>query len=232
MTRILSARVSMLCFCCGLLVACAQRIPPLPDDSQTPALAVVVASEQELRRYDLSAGDINPRLTLVSSDPAAVSNGLIAVLSEKAEKRRVRAGHVAVCAPQLAKTVCWAYPSPDGRFVVLGFEDPLCEAPRTAELMNAEHVKVIEISAIGALDDVWWTPDSRHLVILDRDERYSLTPFGLLAALAGHPVPLNTYWLRIFDACTGTERRTLVAEDLPRTSAILSTNTAFGERSR
>lgn len=103
----------------------------------------------------------------------------------------------------------WAKTSPDGRYAVIGLEDPRSWPTRTAllvEIGKTATVRDVSVSGWGdSVADTQWSSHSRHLAVLQSRERWSKAPLAFLLAVLGHPTPLKSFSVRIVDVRTRNE---------------------------
>ena len=65
-----------------------------------------------------------------------------------------------------------------------------------------------------SISDFCWLLDFSGLVILESTERWSKSPLGMLGASLGHPIPLDSFSIRIIDTRSRHERRIPLVTDL------------------
>lgn len=95
----------------------------------------------------------------------------------------------------------WVSPSPDGKRIIVGFEDPLFDVMRNLVVLEAGSLKKIReftYSGSNYILDVEWSSDSQVVAILQTKERYNLAPLHLLYWLSGHGVLFETISVKLF----------------------------------
>jgi hypothetical protein len=45
-----------------------------------------------------------------------------------------------------------------------------------------------------SISDLAWERDSQSVVVVEASERFSVSPLGILAAIAGHPIPHSAFY--------------------------------------
>jgi len=72
------------------------------------------------------------------------------------------------------------------------------------------------------INDVAWSSNSQVLMIVETEERTAKNPKALLSAAAGHPVPVNSFYLTTVDISTGTKRKIKVLADIEYGLAVFA----------
>lgn len=193
----------------------------LPANSQqSPAPAapfVMIADYEKLKTYRIETSG----KPLLLSD-AANTNALAIVLKEKDKKERLRMASSSKWQKPRAQRSYWAEPSPDGKHIVLGHEDPMCNVLCSISILDSATSTIVKELHLPAIQDVYWMPDSSVLLILEAEERYSKSPRGILFGLSGHPIPKATLWIRTLDLRSMNEQRELLARDIKYGTGVMS----------
>lgn len=119
----------------------------------------------------------------------------------------------------------WINVSPDGNYLIAGFQDPSLDVRKNAIVMRTSDRKILKEVYLGwgwGLSDADWSSDSKFLVMLESKERWSKSLKGLLYILLSHPIPLKTFYLTIVDVRSGATSRHLLVEDIAYGEGILS----------
>jgi hypothetical protein len=125
--------------------------------------------------------------------------------------------------------------SPDGRFIAYGthrdssptYEDRDPEGKKievtrdpyfpteTLSLVDVETGKVMWRARLAdRVQDLTWARNSDKIVVLEKSGRVGLWPWELLFALAGHPVPYDTFSMEWFDRSGVSSGSTVVVRGL------------------
>ena len=119
----------------------------------------------------------------------------------------------------------WVEFSPDCKWALVGFDHARFDVMRsitfgrTSPWQRNGEMNLKEFNFILA---VAWSPDSRYLLIVETEERYSKSPLALLSGLAGHPVPLETLYLTKIDIQSNKRSRTRFLTDFPYATVATS----------
>jgi len=120
------------------------------------------------------------------------------------------------------KPIKWANLSPDNNYALVGFQDPSFENMYSAALMRVSDRHILyEIKVSGSIHDSLWSHDSKMIAILESTEYMKKTPWGLLAALTGHPIKIQTFFVRAVDPISQRETRIKIVEGIENASALL-----------
>lgn len=183
---------------------------------------VEIVNYVQVAKYRIN-GENSPILLSTSPRTADSQDSLGQISMSISATRRARAYEATLLSAQYGRNIKWANSSPDKRFVLVGFEDPSIESMTTANLIRISDFSVIlQVKSEGIIRDSLWSPDSKSLAILESTERMSKTPWGLFAAISGHPIELQTFYVRFLDlAPPYNEKRVKVATDIENASAEL-----------
>ena len=154
----------------------------------------------------------------------ANTNALAIVLKEKDKKERLRTALSSKWQKPRVQKSYWAEPSPDGKHIVLGHEDPMCNVLCSISILDSATSTSVKELHLPMIQDVHWMPDSNVLLILEAEERYSKSPRGILFVLTGHPIPKVTLWIRTIDLRSMNEQRELLARDIEYGTGLISSN--------
>ncbi|MCL2310825.1 MAG: hypothetical protein FWC42_11285 [Proteobacteria bacterium] len=119
----------------------------------------------------------------------------------------------------------WAVFSPDCKSVLRGFNGPYDVPYEITYGASRPWVQagITKLRDSNYINDVAWSSDSRVLMIVETEERTAKNPKALLSAFAGHPVPVNNFYLTTIDLGAGTKRRTKVLADVEYGVAVFTT---------
>jgi hypothetical protein len=110
--------------------------------------------------------------------------------------------------------------SPNGQFVL-----HLSEGRRGKNekmmIMTAASEEIASIPLQCRTEDVDWSPDSRHIAVICVEERFGYLPWELVFLALGHPIPYDTFHLRIYDLNGRLEATRLIARNVRYGSADL-----------
>lgn len=152
-------------------------------------------------------------------------------LERRREERRQAAKNFKF---RFTEAVKWVNPSPDGRYLLVGFEDPRLEVMSRAIALRASNFEPLKewkfkFWSRGYIEDSEWSSDSRVLAVLETSERWSLAPRDLLFALAGHAALLETFFVNFVSVSSGEVVRQLIIKDVRYGTAII---TRAGDRTK
>jgi hypothetical protein len=149
---------------------------------------------------------------------------LPAILRDLEAKHSFRRSAIAGLDGVASAQAKWAEFSPDCKLVVVGYEDSRFEVARNVAYGRAEPWKQLgdlRLRDYNFLLDVAWSSDSRFLVLLETEERYSKSLRGLLSGFFGHPIPLETLFVTIVDLTSGGKQRFKLLSDVPYATVAL-----------
>jgi len=154
--------------------------------------------------------------------PRELSGRLMRELTGREEARRQAIKHFNL--PKIPKAK-WVSPSPDGKRIIVGFEDPLAYVMRNLVVVEAGSLKKIReftYSGSNYILDVEWSSDSQVVAILETKERNSLAPLHLLYWLSGHGVLLETISVKLFNIGSGDVYKTLIGKDIKFGTGVIT----------
>lgn len=185
-------------------------------------LSVEIVNYLQSVEYSMAGPQSTP--ILVSKHPRADAplDPLGQISIHISETRGARKQATKLLDSQFGQNIKWANFSPDKRFVLVGLEDPSFESMTSATLFRtADSTVISQVKSEGLIHDSQWSPDSSSVAILESTERMSKTPWGLFAALSGHPVQLQTFYVRFIDSGSHNEKRVKVTTDIENAVAEL-----------
>ena len=192
-----------------LIAATLGSIVPVPElgTSRADVIRIRILDRETLHTYEVSTGPDGP--VLRSRSQADAKSGSRA--REDVQKEFSQLRHAVQSARREAarddrgtEKAKWATPSPDRSHVLVGYENPVADALRSAEVRTADGRSKWPLVLRGYIEDATWTSDSRIVVLLEHTDRWLKSPRGLLRLLAGHPVPISTFYVT---ACNVELRR-------------------------
>lgn len=200
-----------------------------PASQNEPFVVQIVGYDQELQyavKYGVVPSGSAPTLLSTVKQQANTEFDVPAVLGRELRRRR-EARREAVKKFNLPslKGAKWVNPSPNGKYLFVGFEDPSRDVMRHAAVLKASDLAMIrEFTLTGSryIVDSEWSADSQFLAVLETSERYSLAPRDLILLLLSHPVPLNTFSVNFMHVGSGVVTKTFVVKDVPYATAIIS----------
>jgi hypothetical protein len=149
-------------------------------------------------------------------------DALARIIANISAARSARRQAAAMIHGQAGQSIQWADLSPDNRLILAGFQDPSVSAMTSATVFRVSDLTpILRVNAEGRIRDSLWSQDSRTLTILESTEHMKKTPWGLLAAISGHPIELQTYYVRRLDIDTRSDVRVRIADDIENGEAEL-----------
>lgn len=165
---------------------------------------------------------------LVSSkkqQPGAQADFLAVLLRELRQRREARKQALTQFKLTALGAAKWVNPSPDGNYLLVGFEDPFLEAMKRVVVVRASNLEQLkEFSAKGRefFVDSQWSSDSRFLAILETHERWSLSARDLAYLLLSHGVPLETFYVNVLSVESRAVTRIPVVRDVRHGESIVT----------
>lgn len=205
-------RYSLLTFLLlgGALTCTVGASDPEPQTGAHLYLVVEVANYAQSAEYRYFVPD-GPA-TVIASRQDPQGEGLKRIISGVAEQHRVGREAAAQLRWKTAPAARWASISPDKRFVLVGFEDPSSDAMKSAALLRAsDQSRVAQFESEGVIRYLQWSPDSQFIAILESTARVKKTLWGLLSAISGHPIELETFYVTSISANGQRKSRTRIA---------------------
>lgn len=184
---------------------------------------VEIASNKQFEVYKVTRSRGAISVTSIHSRSPTIEQGSIADVTSSVVKRRYADRQAAAMIPGSAEHAFkWANLSPDKSCVLVGFQDPSVSAMTSAAVYRVAGLELIRhIEPEGRISDSLWSQDSKLVMILEVTERAKKTPWGLLAALSGHPIEIQTFDLRVVDVESKSEVRVKVADGIENGQAEL-----------
>ncbi|WP_233840420.1 hypothetical protein [Dyella sp. 2HG41-7] len=165
----------------------------LPAESK--AVRVRIVNYKQSKVYEAIVPDGPAKL--LEANPVDAQRDPIGELVAHLMEKRVALQRAAATLPSQGRWLRWACFSPDHQFVLAGMQDQATTAVTEAAVYKVSDMSVImSIDSGRIIQDFKWSEDSKSLVVLESSEHMSKSPWGLLAALSGHPIELQTYFLR------------------------------------
>ncbi|OGQ35611.1 MAG: hypothetical protein A3G39_01855 [Deltaproteobacteria bacterium RIFCSPLOWO2_12_FULL_43_16] len=90
--------------------------------------------------------------------------------------------------------------SPDGRYLAISLVEGFKITPFELVVIDVAAIEVVfryKNPGDNWIEDIAWIPDSKTLAVICKSERTGLWPWELLAAIAGHPIPHNSFYLEL-----------------------------------
>jgi len=176
--------------------------------------------------YKIDIDSCVPKLTTfrIKSKDAKYPQELVDVLRIINQKRDVRRIVAASLKADWASTIKWAEYSPDKKLLIASNVNPSSWVMKNASVLKASTGILIKtvVCKDEAIEDVLWSSDSRHLVVLKSKERWSHSLYGLFRIIVGHPIPIETYEIEIFDFMDNTSTRWQFTQEIEFGTAVLS----------
>ncbi len=181
----------------------AAAVREAPAQSHAINVLVEVANYKQAEQYevDVPSGEVKRLLVTPQGNTYEGLTNVVAGLSRKRTALRESAKHLQETGLHESK---WALVCPDGSLVVFGNQDP--NAITEAAIYRVGGMSPVgRIRAHGRVRDLMWSKDSQTLFVLESTEHLSITPLGMIDALSGHPIELQTYYLRTIGIQTGMD---------------------------
>ena len=229
--RVIENLTTMFCLTClTVTMSClAQGVKVSLASQDGPFVVKIVGYDEALQyavEYDLAPSGSSPKvLSRVKQEPNTKVDFLAVLLRELDRRREVRRQAVKTLNLPSLRDARWVNPSPDGKYLFVGFDDPSRDVMRHAVVLKAADLKIIkEFKLSGSRDirDSEWSADSQFLAVLETSERFSLSPRDLLYLLASHPILLNTFFVHFLNVGSGGLTETLVAKDVRYGTGIVT----------
>jgi dipeptidyl aminopeptidase/acylaminoacyl peptidase len=206
--------------------ASSQALDAVSATSLQSTIIIDVVNYEQFWQYELRTDSMSLKLVSQSTKDkdADWPVQLPPILKQWDEKNKKRYELAKDLNAIWASGIKWAEKSPDAKYVLVGYEDPDIH-PRHAikiyEITTGVSLKAIKFEET-CIEDFVWSPDSKYLLIIEEQERWSKSIKGLLLSITGHPIPLETFTLSILNISTGEIKRIPIAEDIKHGSASIS----------
>lgn len=192
------------------------------NQDRTVAFVKIVNYEQSVE-YRIHSTNGVAEATRLSGQPANSGDPLADVTAAVMESRKTRRQAVSTIRGSAEDSFKWANLSPDGVFALVGFQDPFVSAMTSSTVYRVAGLEPIKrINSEGRILDSLWSQDSKTVVILEVTERMKKTPWGLLAAVSGHAIEIQTLYVRIVNVESGAGSRLKVADGVVNGESELS----------
>jgi hypothetical protein len=199
-------------FCASFWIAYASSPDQTRVEQATRKNAVYVSNYESTRAFDLTAPPDGAMLSVskITELPGNLSLGN--TLNAYEQHRRDRRAASSAVPPG---DVLWASISPDKKMAVVGYGD--------RGSMDETHVSVVDLSSaatayplrlLGEVSDVDWVVGTHTPLILESTQRMRKSPWGLLAAISGHPIEMKQYFLDIVDSKTHEIHRVILGAEV------------------
>lgn len=190
------------------------------------ALRLVVANYEEAWEFRLDPSAPKAELVTRSKKKAGEDQNpaLVNTLRELDARRLLRRDAVAGLDANVREKVKWAEFSPDCQSVAFGYEHPEFDVLYSVVYGHARPWKKegeFRLRDFNFIKDVAWSADSRFLIVLETEERYSRSPLGLISGLFGHPIPLETLFVTVVEIASGRRQRMKLLSDVPYGTTVL-----------
>lgn len=183
---------------------------------------VEIANYKEIVEYKISLPE-GPATLVAAHQYTEGQNDRLGILVESiVAKQRASKQAAASIKDSDGQSIKWAKFSPDNRLVLAGFEDPSLSALTSATVYKTSDLKAImQMKMDGRIRDSLWSANSKSLIILESTERMKKSPWGLLLALSGHPIEINTFNLRLINIDYKSDVRISIPGDYENPDAEL-----------
>jgi len=185
-------------------------------------LSVRIVNHQQANLYRISLPTMESFLVADELRKSGTIDPLAKIIQDVKAKRASRRNAAAGFEGTHSQPIRWADVSPDKKYTLVGFEDPVFESMTTAQLVRKSDGQVVSsVEVEGIIRGSLWLPDSSAVAILESTERMRKTPYGLLAALSGHPIRLQTFYLRLLVPTSAEQARIEVTGGVENATADL-----------
>jgi hypothetical protein len=91
-------------------------------------------------------------------------------------------------------------------------------------IMSLPDKRLFRVNSRGkrVISDILWLGDSHSIALITRSERIGYSPRELLMAIAGHPVPHNTFYLEIYSSDGNLIKEMTILEDIKYGEGVLT----------
>jgi hypothetical protein len=186
-------------------------------------LTVEIANSAGVSRYGVMPPD-GPVQLLNAKTSSNGGDSLVRVVARIQEKRRILESTAASVRGATSRPIGWAAFSPDHKLVLAGPENPTLSEITFATVYRASDFSpILSIEGNRRIRDLRWSDDSKALMILESTDRMKKTPWGLLAAVSGHPIELQTYVLLTVNIATQRQSQLQIIEDVTNSDGEFST---------
>lgn len=211
-----------------------------PTSQNRPFVVKIVGYDQDnvqyAAEYRVAPSDLTPKiLSTVKRQSNTETDLSVPLLRELNGRRELRRQATKKFDLTLPRPVKWVNPSPDGKYLFVGFEDPSVDVMRNAVVLKAanfEMIKEFKLKGRSFLLDSEWSSDSLFLAVLETSERYSKSLRGLLYLLLSHPVPLDTLYVNFVNVRSGKVTKILIAKDVPYGTEIITRTDGDNKRGK
>jgi hypothetical protein len=204
--------------CAVFWVAYASSPDQTRIDEATRKNAIRISNHESTRVFDLTAPPDGSTLSIskMTEMPGILSLG--STLNAYERHRRDRRAASFLIPPG---DVLWASVSPDKKMAVIGYGD--------LDSMHETHVSMMDLSSaatayplrlLGEVSDVDWVPGTHTPLVLESTEHMRISPWGLAAAISGHPIEIRQYFLDIVDSKTYEIHRITLGAEVENAVAV------------
>ena len=202
---------------------------PTPMENQSFLVKVVGGTGEDrefLTQYRIRAPDAAPEIISSVKEQPDSPRELFAVLSrEQASRETMRRQSLKKYNLTALPSAKWVAPSPDGKRLLVGFEDRLQNTMRNVVVIEAGSLKTIKnfsYSGSTYILDAEWSSDSQIVAILYTRERRSMSSLVDILQLLSGGVPLNTIGVNFFNVSSGAISDVLIAKDVRRGGSVIT----------
>ena len=199
-------------FCAAFWIAYASSPDQAHVEEAARKNAVYISNYESTRAFDLTATPDGAMLSVLKITELPGNLSLGNTLNAYEQHQRDRRAASSAVPPG---DVLWASIRPDEKMAVVGYGD--------LGSMHETHVSVVDLSSaapayplrlLGEVSDVDWVVGTHTPLILESTERMRKSPWGLLAAISGHPIEMKQYFLDIVDSKTHEIHRVILGAEV------------------
>lgn len=198
----------------GLRISPAWSTGQVPADAATNEPVIHITNYESTRVLMPAVPHDGSAITIASQTEVALNTVSLAdTMNAYNLHWRDRKAAVSVVSGPM-HNVQWVSTSPDMRMAVAGYEDPSSGLVTHASLVDLSSAAApYKLDLVGTISDVSWVPGTHIPLILESTEYMRKSPWGLLAAISGHPIEMQQYFIDIVDPVThGIQRAKLGGE--------------------
>jgi hypothetical protein len=189
-------------------------------------ISIIVANHEQFWKYEFKPDSMLLELVTQAEKNKDTnwSDQVVPILKQWDKKNKTQSRLAEKLNAKWASGSKWAERSPGEKYVLVGYEDPMVDARRTLKIFDTSIgvcLKSIKYED-ACIEDFVWSPDSKYLLIIEEQERLSKSIEGLLVAITGHPIPLESYTISVLNISSGEIRKLPLAEDIKRGQASIS----------
>jgi hypothetical protein len=219
---------------CIMIAIAVNVLAEIPDFYPFEKVLIEIVNHDQLLQYRIISPTLEPVTISTHARKAGPDDPLaetIKTLKLTQASRREAAKGFKV---KFERPVMWANLSPDKNYVLFGLDDPAYQTMHQVVLMRVSDRQVISdfgYIAGSYICDSMWSSDSKMILILGSSEYVKKNPWGILAALSGHPIQMHTFFVDVINPVSALDsRRIKIVEDIENATAHFKEGNEFGDK--